>query len=97
MSDGIVYLDDPFTIEIEIDCDDTLSGATGFTIEYQKPDGTEGSFNAFNSGQYIYYNVSGTENDSIGDWIFQAYFYPAGSSEKIRSKSVIVTVNKKFT
>ena len=66
--------------ELVVDVGETITGATSLKINYRKPDGTIGSWNAieYDSTHIVYTTLSTTDLDQAGTWEIQAYVKVGG-------------------
>lgn len=80
-----VYMFDNTTIKIQIA--ENISAATDVKINYVKPDGTHGEWEADKDGQYIVYKCENNELNQPGLWQFQAVYDLSG-----RKTSAITTL-----
>lgn len=61
--------------DIICDCGKDITGATSRTIDYTKPDGTTGSWDAtIHNSNYLKYTTQTGDIDTPGVWFFHASF-----------------------
>lgn len=65
-----IYINQSY-INIQLDTDITLSGATDAKIHYTKPSGSTGYWTGTTSGENIEYEVQPGDLDEAGIWLFQ--------------------------
>lgn len=79
-------------VKITAETGQTLAGATTKDIDYTKPDGTTGSWDATIVGTTLEYDLVDGDLDQSGIWKFQAHVQFAGSLDGYGDR-VLVTVN----
>lgn len=92
-----IYVNQPYQLVLETGTD--LTDCPNIQIRYKKPiSGNTGVFSgAISSSSRILHNVTGTENDEVGDWRYQtdAQYLPNG--EYYPGETWVQTVKARFT
>lgn len=66
-----IYVDAPYTLQLQTGTD--LTSAPTVQIRYKKPSGATGVFSAtVVSSTEMYHDLTGTENNEAGVWMFQS-------------------------
>lgn len=87
-----IYMGD-YGVELVLDTNIDLSGATNSRIYYRKPDDTEGYWSADVSGQNIVYTLQTGDIDQTGIWRLHAY---AELNGPVHGKTAKLRVLNKF-
>lgn len=91
-----IYVDQPYRLKLQTGTD--LSSAQTVQIKYQKPSGTTGTFSGtVASSTQIYHDLTGTENNEDGEWLFQSDAQYLSNGEYYPGETWKVKVWARFT
>jgi hypothetical protein len=68
-------------VEIRLDTEISLVGATSPQIRYERPNGTEGAWAATIQGTELVYTTNSTDLDIPGTWKLQAFVVKNGGNK----------------